>query len=1165
MSPAHKILLSPQALSALSQNMPMQSGPPSFGEASSMASSSPCIPAMTSAPITPDLHNLVPVEGEIWGPTNDRMTMNTPLEIAVDEHHSIVLSPREAHSMSNRVSKDYSTDWSEMVTRFPEVPGGTPQEFTPISPNVDRIRKFQKEASDNGVQLPTDAMKLLQTLTRSYSPDTDSQQSGTSRAKYEMKERSDAGDGTRSELESTPTPSDSDFSQLSIPSPGGFFSSLQASSRATWCLPAQSRVPSMPSSATAANFYDLPFMPTSKTVETIFEVPDSAVTDGPPTARQPDFAIPAEYRSNVQADEDDDMYGAYGQVPMTTLKSSSPDLGHEYEDNYHDGLKQQAVASIDRTSNWLSAQNTYLSALRESNPMNDPAEYIPQTPHVTQDDNEQQEESPARKAVRFLEEAIKLSDTGASDPKKPAREPRSGDPVFYEAFNYCLAQKGRQDVFFQAAARLERINTTRLALPVQHIHSLLNTHTTETLQMHARPKYRGPFSQNPRATGNFQRSPEQLVYAEAERKQLAMDHISPAVWVVEAQKKVLYKERLFACPATSSCLGRSSDSTKKKLRVLDLAGAATGSWAWAAAHAWPNVSFITVQTKAQSQPASRWPSPEKSENRKVVKPTNPANHRVLGVTELWKLPFADCHFDIISARTLHMFIRSCPVPEVPSINEWDLVLKECMRVLKPGGIFDYVLLDSHILNNSTDNRSKHCRENSTETAASISPTAAYGQGQGPSSPPNSSTFGPTGTLLEPASLNFGRGLERRGYDEDGGCAKLAGRLEATGFVDHKSQWVGLPLGCTGPTHENVIASYERFEARAPTPASTISKATSTGVQRSKVGSLNHANGRSRTPFPPAPRPISEVSSISRIIEQYANVEAVQGPVGSTADVSDVAGLLGTMMWEEWLVRHRLEIVNSEARQTNDSKGPLDATYEATNLLNGINDVLAAGYAKGACFRVVVGWARKPGRKPASTKPVAVSSTAAVAAPQKPQQQQEKQTQRPKRQELPPAPTQPPQQQSQRKHQRSQPAIRINTATTTPGPRPQLIAHSIRPRSNSQLSSTTITTPSTLEPYRSRAQARALQNPSYEGYPTAFDETPMTANTADTITPRAYRPGSLTSYHAKQTGIAAGNGKGRGGTQLTLDTRSSGVIVSPTYTQSAVERGEVGVIPMMIIE
>ncbi|KAK5944049.1 hypothetical protein PMZ80_003330 [Knufia obscura] len=1061
MSPAQKIMLSPQALSALPQHTPSLNAPPSFGEGSSVASSSPCIPAVSSAPITPELHNFVAVEGGTWGNgNNDELPAGLPLEIAVDEEHSIIVSRREA--LSQRESTGYSTDWSEMVVRFPNIPGATPQENTPIEPDITDLRSFRPEQSDHGVQLSNDAMKLLANLTRSYSPVSESLKSNTTLGKAEMKERSEAESPPRSAVPQTPTLSDYSFSQLSIPSPGGFFSSLQASSRATWCSPGQSKASSVPSSAVAENFYAVPFRRSEQMIETIMEVPDRELTDGPPTARQQGFEIPAEYRADEE--EDDDLYGSH-----TVRPKKSP--GYEYEATYEEELRQAAVAHIDRTGNWLSQQNSYMSALRESNPLNDPAEYIPQTPHPKCDEDQAAlDGSPASKAVRFLDDAIKASDTALNENKRLTTTSRAKDSVYLEAFKHCTSQHGRLDAFLHASARLENLNSNRLALPLRHVYSLLNIHTTETLQTHVRPKYRGPFGQNPRATGNFTRTKEQIAFAEAERKQLALDYILPTIWATEAQRKVFHKGGLLACPAAVS---RIINSSRKNLRILDLAGAAIGSWAWTTARKWPHVKVVTVQAKAQSQHASRL---VKKGSSAAVRPETPPNHKIVTVLELWKLPFGDNHFDVVSARTLYMLLRSRPIPEVPSIDEWDLTLKECMRVLKPGGVLDFIMLDSHISNNSSDNRSKHNRDNSNE--ASVSPTANAGQAL--CSPPPTATFGASDALLNPASLNFGRQLKKAGYDADGGCSKITERLAKVGFVNVKRQWIGLPLGRTELPHDNVTASYESFDATATSTAK--SQKANTGIQRSKIGSVSQANGRSRTPFPPAPRPISEVSSISRIIEQYSNVEAVHGPVGSTAEVSDMAGLLGTMMWEEWLVRHRLETLNGRNRQFGiTEQETTNPTFEAENLLYGINDILAAGYAKGACFRAVIGWARKPNPNKKLTAPAITKKT----------------------------------------------AIQVDTSVHA-------------------------------DSYQARAAQMAQRNPTFSGFPT--DATPTTANTASTATPLANQ------YYGRGFTIQTPIAQTR--RDLTLDTTgvNPGSIGSPHYyTESAVERGEVGTIPMMIIE
>jgi ubiquinone/menaquinone biosynthesis C-methylase UbiE len=55
------------------------------------------------------------------------------------------------------------------------------------------------------------------------------------------------------------------------------------------------------------------------------------------------------------------------------------------------------------------------------------------------------------------------------------------------------------------------------------------------------------------------------------------------------------------------------------------------------------------------------------------------------------MPFDDNTFDIISAKSLWYFV---------SRYDWDLVLKELFRILKPGGCIEMVISDFVILNGS---------------------------------------------------------------------------------------------------------------------------------------------------------------------------------------------------------------------------------------------------------------------------------------------------------------------------------------------------------------------------------------------------------------------------------------------------------------------------------
>ena len=70
------------------------------------------------------------------------------------------------------------------------------------------------------------------------------------------------------------------------------------------------------------------------------------------------------------------------------------------------------------------------------------------------------------------------------------------------------------------------------------------------------------------------------------------------------------------------------------------------------------------------------------------------------------------------------------------------------------------------------------------------------------------------------------------------------------------------------------------------------------------------------------------------------LEAVQGPVGSTADAASVAGLVGSSAWERWMLK-------------------LDIEIGKKNLLEGVGAVLEEGKGTGAGWRTLSGWARKP--------------------------------------------------------------------------------------------------------------------------------------------------------------------------------------------------------------
>ena len=246
-----KISLSPAVLSRIARWVPAPNVPPSLGDASSVTSGSDHMPNI-SAPVTPEMHNIM--EGQSWGgPDQMQVRLRQEPESARDVD-SDSMSPQDEVLIEGSIG-----DWTEMLGHFPRIPGATPQEHSPIPPNIDNVPPQSDDTSpDIGVQLPEEALRTLNRLVPDRkSPDLRSDAS----IQKEMRERSDPPSRPRSLDGQTPISDYSgySFSKLSIPSPGGFFSSLKGGARHTWC-PSQSN-PSTepPSSAMAENFYSLPW------------------------------------------------------------------------------------------------------------------------------------------------------------------------------------------------------------------------------------------------------------------------------------------------------------------------------------------------------------------------------------------------------------------------------------------------------------------------------------------------------------------------------------------------------------------------------------------------------------------------------------------------------------------------------------------------------------------------------------------------------------------------------------------------------------------------------------------------------------------------------------------------------------------------------------------
>lgn len=381
--------------------------------------------------------------------------------------------------------------------------------------------------------------------------------------------------------------------------------------------------------------------------------------------------------------------------------------------------------------------------------------------------------------------------------------------------------------------RFDAVQSIRLGLEDLHVNCLLGKYE---LVRPERPPYRGPFSQAPRNSTTPSALVEQAQFSKLEKEQLVLAQLCQPMWAMDALR-FLNGGKLVASPARKRLVRAQNanhlpeGTRKRSVRIMDLGGHSSCEWAWHAAHEFPHAKVYTVCTKHQVV------------NRGIK---GPSNHRLVSVQRLWELPFSNDQFDVISARSLHALLKT-ERPAGLERDEYDLVLRECLRCLKPGGYLEFMVLDAEIAR--------------------------------------------AGPYASATSVEFAFNLRTRGYDPVP-SKNFLGRLRNGGFVGMKRAWMFLPMGMEPPEWQP--------------PRET-----------------------------PAPRIPSQ-------IEEY---EAVQGPVGSTVDIASVTGLLAGWMWEQWLVKLRMEMGREQVK-----------------LLEGVGVLFDEGRNNGAGWTCLSGWAMKPKRK-----------------------------------------------------------------------------------------------------------------------------------------------------------------------------------------------------------
>nr|POF12793.1 hypothetical protein CFP56_09944 [Quercus suber] len=495
---------------------------------------------------------------------------------------------------------------------------------------------------------------------------------------------------------------DDELSALSVPSPGAFFACLDLSIRRNW-----SGAQPTPTTSTATSFYDVPFRAnratqlTTSTATSFYNLPWDSRPENP---IEHTIAL-----ASPTSEED----------PVTARKVlfSPTDVileVDEIDETYDEKLLQTAAATINRTALWLTAQNDYMDAICAEDEVidsfKDVEDAIPKTP----------DQSSPIPAIDASDKKSAQSEAAKESPKK--RISPIHDGTFWEGWRYAKRSERARDVFQQRQVRAEAEHVRRTSCSKQHVEQLQGRFAISGAKQPAIK------SESPSIFPTYADDERQQVIARAGRERQALEQLQGSAWHVSAQNEV-HGGSLLTSPNVSSFKGR------KDVKILDLAGQVHCSWAWTVAADHPDAEvYTTVTSDAEAHVAGS-------------SLDGPLNHFVLAAPKTWELPFENDFFDVISARNLYSYLKTL-WPKGNAADEWDLTLRECLRVLKPGGYLEYDLLDAELVH------------------------------------PNDKA--------QALGVEFAFNLKTRGYDPCAGRSFLP-RLKRAGFGSIKRAWMILPV------------------------------------------------------------------------------------------------------------------------------------------------------------------------------------------------------------------------------------------------------------------------------------------------------------------------------------------------------------------------------------
>ncbi|KAF4122467.1 Methyltransferase domain [Geosmithia morbida] len=593
------------------------------------------------------------------------------------------------------------------------------------------------------------------------------------------------------------------LTKLDIPSPGGFFSELSPRTRSTWHIGTKTpdaMVP--PTSTTAEQFYRCPWnTDTSLSIPPVPQRPDSAegfyrdamIASPSQIVEQMVEVIPDDVLSDdmptakpVLQHQNSDESGATIKPPKSPGCDSPTEIVLDYDPKYARKQQETALSNLGRTELWLLAQRAYLkdfdqdkkagkeedkedgelTTIIEAPEAESPRKLPATAAEASQPETKAEVTPPRKKSVRFSE-----MNSVVSKPKSLPSKLLRQESAYYRAFLNYVVKAHRQDVFVHQLVRFEALQGQRISLRDAHRNQLLGKYQLSVV----------PQSAKKRLSTNVVRGDDSLTddldKIRREKEFEAACQMAMPTWHVAAMR-FLNGGRLITAPVTKR-LARmslpkagSGGASRERPRILDLGGQSTCDWAWHCALQYPNAKVYTVTTKTIRQLS----------NANI---RGPANHRQVAVERLSRLPFRDNHFDLVYARELHSILKF--VGENGE-DEWETCLRECMRVLKPGGYLEFSLLDSELMN-----------------------------------------AGPMGLAK---SVEFAFTLKTLGYDPSPSKLWL-NRLARAGFQDTRRMWMCLPVGAKRAGMNPPLSSSTSFPGTtgkaAPTMGSTDNIANVCGI------------------------------------------------------------------------------------------------------------------------------------------------------------------------------------------------------------------------------------------------------------------------------------------------------------------------------------------------